>query len=226
MKLMELAPRLLFETRTMMGLNLPRIVFLHIPRCGGTTVDNYFFRHLGRPKVGRSAVAESADDLPADIARIRYVTGHFNWSVAEAMIPGSYSFTVLREPVERLWSAYFYVRNRRKLRDTREIGFVDFCREDRYGIVNQFGGSVDAAMANLSRLHRVILLPDLDVALREIATRFNLPAPADQRFNTTHNVLPANEAKRFAEGPTRAEHKAVEDMLRGDVEVYRAYASG
>jgi Sulfotransferase family len=95
----------------------PQIVFLHIPKTGGSSVQKEFVKHIGSNRSGRSALFDSiyAEPDAAQIARAqasRYVGGHLDWSTFERFRqPGAFVFTVLREPFDRLLSSYLYLTN-------------------------------------------------------------------------------------------------------------------
>jgi hypothetical protein len=93
----------------------PPIVFLHVPKTGGTSVQKAFIRHIGSNRSGRAALFDSIYAAPpeADIARARralYVGGHIDWATFERFRqPESFVFTVLRDPFDRLLSSYLYL---------------------------------------------------------------------------------------------------------------------
>ena len=152
--------RITHRVRT--GENLPQIVFLHVPKTGGTTVQRHFSKHVGSCQSGKIARFDSIFSEPekADIEkarRARYVGGHIDWKAySRFRTRETFAFTILREPLARLVSTYLYLTNNApKGVDSSLYGHLgympieDFLRSDDPVIiawtdnvlVRQFGGS-------------------------------------------------------------------------------------
>ncbi len=84
-------------------------LFLHIQKTAGTSII-----HLARQYYGDSLVShgdcwgKSCEQL----SRFRFVSGHVGYDFARHLMPGRYSFTFLRDPVERILSMYYFCRTR------------------------------------------------------------------------------------------------------------------
>ena len=97
----------------------PTVIFLHLGKTGGMTLERVVRRHYpadvtyaidGRDS--RSSIARLAA-LPDDVKRrFRLVTGHAHFGLHELLPQASTYFTVLRDPVERVASLYNYVQRR------------------------------------------------------------------------------------------------------------------
>ncbi|MFO8070866.1 MAG: hypothetical protein R6V85_03230 [Polyangia bacterium] len=140
----------------MLGIKAPKVFFLHVPKCGGISVDTAFRRkyrpsqvfRLEAPPSARAADAFFAGlDVPRDqyfhvlrlreallayaIARkpTRYISGHFAFSerIYDELGRGWAFVTVLRDPVSRWLSHYLY--NRYKDRPGRHCGIDDEIEE-------------------------------------------------------------------------------------------------
>lgn len=87
------------------------IVFLHLPRTGGGAVHAALARVVGAPRVSpvRSAgqAAPGAAQFPPGHA---LYSGPLDWDGIEALPRGRFTFTVLRDPQERIASLYFHFR--------------------------------------------------------------------------------------------------------------------
>ena len=99
-----------------------RCVFLHIQKTAGTSIVEHARRVYGEDKVMSHGDYLSSDYYSADdhgalhpdrlakLNRCPFVSGHFGFGYAEALIRTRYSFTFLRDPVERLLSYYYFCR--------------------------------------------------------------------------------------------------------------------
>ena len=92
------------------------VIFLHIPKAAGTTLHDILERQYAREEifniVGPRDVREKAlGSLPeSERRRLRLVKGHMHFGVHEYLPNPSTYITVLRHPVERVISHYYYVR--------------------------------------------------------------------------------------------------------------------
>jgi hypothetical protein len=103
-----------FRLDRVLGRAPPRVVFLHIPKCGGTTINRHFKWNFGNARSGMLAEIDSMCGAgEAVLARARaaqYVFGHFGWATMQAVEHNAVRFTVVREPFERLRSLYLYAK--------------------------------------------------------------------------------------------------------------------
>ena len=111
------------EWRRPSGVSRPDACFIHvhIPRTGGTTLrevlferlstrlksDEIFLVDLGSDKYRTGSVADFERLSPRELRRVRFVTGHAPLRFTDS-VPKPFSFAVLREPVDRSLSAYWY----------------------------------------------------------------------------------------------------------------------
>ena len=96
------------------------IVFLHIPKTAGQTIHNELRRAVGGNNVSpirvHSQAPQPKDQFPSGY---RLYSGHLDWSALENFAQPRFSFSILRDPRERIASFYFYLLKEAKaLSDT------------------------------------------------------------------------------------------------------------
>ncbi|SMX46923.1 sulfotransferase family 2 domain-containing protein [Actibacterium lipolyticum] len=86
------------------------IVFLHIPKTAGQTIHNELVKVVGGEKyVSPIRVHTQAPKGPQMPAGYRLYSGHINWTEIDTLPEDRFTFTVLRDPRERIASFYFYL---------------------------------------------------------------------------------------------------------------------
>ena len=98
-----------------------RVLFDHLPKCAGTTVTEYLLMHYSRPHIFRtdgSRPDESVYEfrsLPQS-ARYRYhlIIGHLANELMDYVHPDTITLTTFRDPVDRIISHYFFVKQNKK----------------------------------------------------------------------------------------------------------------
>ncbi len=97
-----------------------RVIFMHVPKCAGSTIIWAAKSYLGTEKSGHVVLLD--DFMPAQkrqqqIARAKdalFVGGHFGFETLEQIRKDAYVFTILRDPYERLRSMCGYLTVLRK----------------------------------------------------------------------------------------------------------------
>lgn len=88
------------------------IVFLHLPKTAGQTVHNALVRAIGPERISpvrvHTQVRPESTQFPPGHA---LYSGHLDWDRIDVLPPGRFTFTVLRNPFERIASFYFYLRS-------------------------------------------------------------------------------------------------------------------
>ncbi len=100
-------------------------LFLHIQKTAGSSIVD-----LARLNYGSDEVASHGDYLigwqnkeldkivdargqaPEDFSKKPFVSGHFGYDFARHLMAGRYSFTFLRDPIERILSYYYFCKTR------------------------------------------------------------------------------------------------------------------
>ncbi len=90
-----------------------RIVFLHIPKCGGTTLHNVLLGWFGAKSVHRERFNNLYSSSVSDLASKKVFSGHFDY-FSTHLIPGNKTLvTFMRDPIDRLISLYNFHRAHR-----------------------------------------------------------------------------------------------------------------
>jgi len=89
------------------------IVFLHIPKTAGQTIHSELARIVGPQAVSPVRVHTEAGPGAAQFPPgYRLYSGHIDWDALDTLPQPRFVFTVLRDPLERIASFYFYLRRR------------------------------------------------------------------------------------------------------------------
>ncbi|HVV92410.1 MAG TPA: hypothetical protein VHD15_03220 [Hyphomicrobiales bacterium] len=184
-----------------------RVVFLHIPKTAGSSVNRYFKRHLGSARSGGSVfffdgmTARELAVAQARAERARFIGGHFGGRIlAEIRRPDDLVFTFLREPAARLRSHYSYDRTHPDGTETaRRLALAEYVASDetealaatdnvmarQLAVAYDFAQSADmpldaiaeAALGTLATLDFVGLVETIDDDLSALAGLCGLPPP-------------------------------------------------
>lgn len=85
-----------------------KLVFLHLPKTGGTTLHHHFSQAFAKPEICPERFSALDAIPPETLATYRFFSGHFNFEQVR-LIPGrTFIVTVLRDPVERILSTYYF----------------------------------------------------------------------------------------------------------------------
>ena len=113
------------------------LVFYHIPKCGGTTAASVVGQHFDvaetyhqkRIQPQKSVLEYHSSRGPhlleldcIDLEKVKYIHGHQAFS-DKTNLPEAKNFTILRDPIERVFSSYRYTNQHRKME------FFEFYRE-------------------------------------------------------------------------------------------------
>lgn len=236
---------------------LPRLAFVHIPKCGGTSLktalqDVYSRRGNTTLWLDPHASKRAADVADADLyalrahlllyhlaqRRPRYITGHYTFSEAawEAG-PEPWAFlTVLRDPVARWYSAYFYNRHKTNSDHFRIheplAEFVETERAQKMGRTyvrrltadRKAPDAVETVILTLQRFDVVGVLEEMDALVRDcervVGERLSVPilntSPRGER-ERADEITPAIEAKvRALCAPDLRIYEAVRERIMRD----------
>jgi hypothetical protein len=224
-----------------------RLFFLHLPKCGGSSVRNALASAVDpekiaalHPHASRRAAAICGEDmlcyraslLPYYMAMgdVSVLTGHFPWSdEAYEQFGEEWTYaTVLRHPVRRWFSHYFYDRYKEHS-DHFKIGedlstFLQSERAHEMGAlyarrlsdpeVVRVDQAAEQAKENLERFDVVGVLDDLHVLNRKLEEYLGVELEIEKK-----NESPARDRKQNAM-QDEAIRGEVEDLCAADLEIY------
>lgn len=105
-----------------------KALFLHIQKTAGTSII-----HLARQYYGSNLTSHGDcwNGRPQDFQEVGFVSGHIGYQFAKPLMQDRFSFTFLRDPVERILSMYYFCRGRNPdefdiYRRAHELNFPDF----------------------------------------------------------------------------------------------------
>ncbi len=90
---------------------MPRqIIFVHVAKCGGTALANYLHNMLEPCREIRNNIT-FLEKCPTEyVHSMDFIYGHLSWKHLQKRKPGAFVFTMLRDPVDRVLSNYFFIR--------------------------------------------------------------------------------------------------------------------
>jgi hypothetical protein len=89
----------------------PSVIFLHIPKTAGQSVHAFLQTMFAREEV--CPARENFQLIPLPIVQLRkyrLFSGHLDWCLLDVVSAPRFVFTILRHPIERILSFYFYLR--------------------------------------------------------------------------------------------------------------------
>ena len=90
---------------------MKRLYFLHIPKTAGQSVHAYLVEAFGQPAISPARVMNQLKRLSLEERRRHQVfSGHFDWTALREIDPEGVTLTVLRDPVDRILSFYYFLR--------------------------------------------------------------------------------------------------------------------
>ncbi len=89
-----------------------RVVFLHIAKTAGTSIVDFFARRLPPGALCSHGdflqFPQEKEAFTSALASHQFISGHMGYAELAPLMPGAYSFTFLRDPVERVLSFYTF----------------------------------------------------------------------------------------------------------------------
>lgn len=115
-------------------MTVPRpIVFLHVPKAGGTTVREQLGAWFPEARHIQLTSPDMWDEMTdTDIARYDVFTGHIGFRFV-SRVPNAFLITFLRDPLERAISQFYYHKYNLKTFGDEDVSFKDYLDSDLSG---------------------------------------------------------------------------------------------
>lgn len=127
---------------------MSKIVFLHIPKTGGTSVHDFLVNQFESSECFPDRFNTLRSHSAETLGRYKYFSGHYDMDGIERIPGEKFVFTFLRDPVDRVLSLYYFWRShthahieKHKLigpRLAKNLGLLDFLRYQKDGIPENF----------------------------------------------------------------------------------------
>jgi hypothetical protein len=89
----------------------PRIVFLHIPKTGGTTLHRVLIEQFKPEQIWPQTNPTIATADPMSLGRYRLFSAHFGMAAVDLIPDPKIVVTIMRRPRDRILSMYYYWRS-------------------------------------------------------------------------------------------------------------------
>jgi len=96
------------------------VLFLHIPKTAGQSVHQYLIDRFGEDQVCPARDNEGFQKLSIDeLKNYQVYSGHVDWNLFDQLDSVDFTFSILRDPMDRLLSYYFYLREQAEIFESR-----------------------------------------------------------------------------------------------------------
>lgn len=98
------------------------ILFLHIPKTAGQSAHEYLVNVFGKTNVCPARVNDQLRQYSVtDFQKYKVFSGHFDWNLLDPVSEPKFTFTILRDPIERIVSFYLYLRREAEKLDAQAL---------------------------------------------------------------------------------------------------------
>ena len=215
-------------------INNKSIYFMHIPKCGGTTIDSIFlklslilgsfkFRRFKYPNVeeGNKFLLENIDDeIPT------FISGHLDYNFTNNL-KNIFKCTIVRNPLDRVLSHYKFHLLKIKKKPS-EYSLVNYIKDekDKYRdnlVTRHFAGMLKVksklkendkqkALTNLKIFDQINIFENWDYFVSRLLSKYGLPSIIYSKFQ--------KHSYDFVFNPTRLDIDLIRKYYEYDFEIY------
>lgn len=100
-----------------------KVIFLHIPKTAGQSVHAYLEQSAAASEICPARENWQLACMPIDqIRKYSVFSGHLDWSLLDCVLGTPFIFTILRDPLDRILSFYFFLRQEAAAMSAEELG--------------------------------------------------------------------------------------------------------
>ncbi|WP_459893085.1 sulfotransferase family 2 domain-containing protein [Desulfothermus okinawensis] len=215
------------------------IVFLHIPKTGGTTLTDFIIKSLGLKSeeifnCGQQARTHIEGNIKfiklnsKEKKKFKFVCGHVEISLIKQINYPILSLTILREPVDRIVSMYYYIRSNKNhhlhsLLVNNKMSISDFVKSGCWIEINN--GMVRRLSGGLNIPYGKCNLKMLEIAKYNLLTAINLFGFLeyfDEFVSLLGKLLDISQIKYSRKNVTRG-RKKIEEIDESDINIIKYY---
>lgn len=223
-----------------------KVFFDHIPKCGGSSLSQLFCKVYGADRVAPPLMGEQALVAKKLFRNYDVVLGHFGGTIFDNWPEDFFCCTLVRDPVDRALSTYFYFQNLPQLsipyvEAVRGLSLDEFVESTRQPIVNEIlnnplvahfaaasgydgsysdpAGVWEAAVRGFNSYDVIGVCEDFEKSAQAIFGALGVPVP--QLDYKNYKVNSNKKRQKRSDIPVHI-ISAIERRNAGDIQLYRA----